>query len=322
MNQIVCGFDEQSILITGGTGTIGERLVKRLLQSNCKKIVILSRDEDKQFHMQQRYKDERVHFVLGDIVNREFLDAVMQGIDLVINLAAIKHVAAAESNPLAAVNTNVYGTYNVMLGAILAGVKKVILFSTDKAVAPTNCMGMTKRISEQLMQAMCRMSCQTEIVCVRLGNVIGSRGSVLVLWQNQIKGNQEITVTDTAMTRFFMTTDDVIRLVEHALLYAKPGEIVLPEMRSCNVYLMAKIFCQLNCTSFDRILITGAKPGEKLHEELFTKDEEQYIYCINQFLHIGRNRLNSPMAIKRSSNEAPLMSSDEIASLLKSTNYN
>lgn len=310
-------FSNKTILITGGTGAIGQYLVEKLLYTEAKKIIIFSRDEDKQFKMQHKYSDDRLVYIIGDIRNRQQMDCALYGVDYVIHAAANKQVPIAERNPVEAVFTNVIGTYNVILSSINHNVQKVVYISSDKAISPTNCMGMTKGISERIIKSDIYSKGNTDIVGVRLGNVLGTRGSVIPLWKNQIKMNGKITLTDKKMTRFVMTTEDVYNLIVHAIDKGRSGEIIFLDMNVCNIFDIAKCICSYyGLDSENDIILLGPRRGEKFYEELFSEEERSYIYSIGSYYHIGTNKRNDSFDIPCKSCDLKLLSISEIKKIL------
>ena len=310
-------FSEKTILITGGTGTIGQYLVEKIIMSGCKKVIIFSRDEEKQYNMKQQFLDKKIQYIIGDIRDCQRLDNVLVGVDFVIHTAAIKQVPVAENNPMEAVLTNIIGTHNVITSSIRQGVKKVVCMSTDKAVNPTNCMGMSKGISERLVKAIHDSSGVTEIVCVRLGNVLGSRGSVIPLWKKQIEKIKKITLTDQNMTRFIMTTEEVYQLLVHALSNGKNSETIFLNMKACSIYDLAKVICEkYELDKKNDIQITGLRPGEKLFEELYSEEEAPYIYENNGYYHIGFKPCQKIPHIECKSNTCNLLTLTEIKNIL------
>lgn len=278
-------FENKSILVIGGTGTIGQELINKLIEYNPKVIRILSRDEFKQYQMQQKldgYKN--IRFLLGDVRDKERIFKAMHGIDIVFNMAALKHVPACEYNPFEAVKTNVLGTQNVIECAIENNVKKVIYASSDKAVSPTNTMGATKLLAERLIaSADYWKGGKTPIfAAVRFGNVIGSRGSVVPLWEEQILSKREITVTDSNMTRFMISISSAVDLTIKACEIAKGGEIFVLKMPVVKLGDLAEVVVEKVCNKYgfrtDEIKVReiGLRPGEKMYEELMTGDESLY----------------------------------------------
>ena len=278
-------FKDKSILVIGGTGTIGQALVNKLISQSPKVIRILSRDEYKQYQMQQKLEGLRnIRFLLGDVRDKERLYKAMHRIDVVFDLAALKHVPSCEYNPFEAVKTNVMGTQNVIECSIENEVKRVIYASSDKAVSPTNTMGATKLLAERLIaSADYWKGGKTPIfAAVRFGNVIGSRGSAIPLWEEQILNRREITVTDPDMTRFMISIDSAVDLTLRACEIAKGGEIFVLKMPAVRLGDLAEAVIEKVCGRYGipvgevAIKTIGLRPGEKMYEELMTEDEARY----------------------------------------------
>ncbi|NJD03358.1 MAG: polysaccharide biosynthesis protein [Ruminiclostridium sp.] len=276
-------FSNKNILVIGGTGTIGQTLVKKLLALNPRVIRIYSRDEYKQFVMQSNYCEEkRLRFLLGDVRDKERLDRAMNGVDVVFDLAALKHVPAAEYNPFEAVKTNVIGTQNVIECAMDNNIEKVIYTSSDKAVSPTNTMGATKLLAERMIVSANYYRGNADIVfaAVRFGNVMGSRGSVLPLWREQILANGYITITEPEMTRFMMSINDAAGLTIKACEKARGGEVFVLKMPVMKLIDLAEVFTEEICKKHSlqrksiEIRKTGLRPGEKMYEELMSNKEK------------------------------------------------
>jgi UDP-N-acetylglucosamine 4,6-dehydratase len=273
-------LNNKKILITGGTGTFGNAFIKRVLEEKIKKVYVFSRDECKQWKMSQKFNDDRVQYLIGDIRDKDRLYRAFEGIDYVIHAAAQKHVPSCEYNPFEAINTNILGSQNIINAAIDRGVKKVLAISTDKAVLPINLYGCTKAVMEKLFIYGNNYSGSndTKFSCVRYGNVIGSRGSVVELWRKQLKENGNITLTDLHMTRFWITIESAVYFVLQSLNLMKGEEIFVPEVRTMELKELALMF-----TSFDNIEITGKRQGEKLHEVLISREETQRALKIKDF---------------------------------------
>lgn len=291
-NNVSQLFTDKKILIIGGTGTIGQAAVKKLLDYNPKVIRIFSRDEYKQFLMQEDLKEHNnLRFLLGDVRDKERLEKAMTGIDIVFDFAALKHVPACEYNPFEAVKTNVIGTQNVIECAIRNKVKRVIYASSDKAVSPTNTMGATKLLSERLISAAdyAKGGKIPVFAAVRFGNVIGSRGSVIPLWEKQILENKKITITDPNMTRFMITIDEAVNLTLEACGKATGGEIFVLKMPVIKLGELADVLVTLVCKKYNiskgniNIEYIGLRPGEKMYEELMTEDE---CTCMVEYSHM------------------------------------
>lgn len=285
INPMPSIFNNKNILVIGGTGTIGSGIVKKLLNECMPRVVrIFSRDEYKQFIMQQELADHKnVRYLLGDVRDRERLHRAMKGIDIVFDTAALKHVPACEYNPFEAVKTNVLGTQNVIETAIESGVERVIYTSSDKAVSPTNTMGATKLLAERLISsADYHKGGDKPIFCaVRFGNIMGSRGSVIPLFQQQIAQQRRITLTDPNMTRFMMSLTEAVDLTMKAASIAVGGEIFVLKMPTILLNDLAEIIIEKEAQKLDmppdniKIEITGLRPGEKMYEELMSDAEAE-----------------------------------------------
>lgn len=261
-------FDGKTVLVTGGTGSFGKKLVAKLLNSTqCRKVIIFSRDELKQYEMQQVYKGEsRLRFFIGDVRDYERLNRAFDGVDYVVHAAALKQVPAAEYNPFEAVKTNINGAQNIIEAAINQSVDRVIALSTDKACAPVNLYGATKLVSDKLFINGNAYSGphRTRFAVVRYGNVVGSRGSVVPLFK-QLAGNGSLPITDARMTRFWITLDQGVEFVMQSLERMRGGELFVPKIPSTKVTDLAKAI-----DPDAEINIVGIRPGEKLHEEMIT----------------------------------------------------
>lgn len=274
-------YTNKKILIIGGTGTIGQHLTKELLLHNPNVIRIFSRDEYKQFEMQQELHEiNNIRFLIGDVRDEKRVARAMEDIDYVFHLAAMKQVPACEYNPFEAVQTNVLGTQNVIHAALTTGVKKVLFASTDKAIAPTNTYGATKLTAERLISAAQYQKGpkQTIFSSVRFGNVMGSRGSVIPLFINQILKNRAVTVTDKQMLRYMMTPSQAIKLMLEANELAQGGEVFvlkMPVIKLCDLVevLIEEVTRRYMLEENVEIKQVGIRPGEKMYEELMTEDE-------------------------------------------------
>jgi len=267
-------FESNIILITGGTGTFGNAALKRLLKTDVSQIRIFSRDEKKQDDMRNEYRDPRIKFYIGDVRSLESIVAAMERVDYVFHAAALKQVPSCEFYPLEAIKTNALGADNVLTAAIAAGIKKVVVLSTDKAVYPINAMGMSKALMEKIMIAKARL-CNPDktILCgTRYGNVMASRGSVIPLFISQIKEGKPITITDPNMTRFMMTIEDAIDLVLYAFENAQPGDIFVQKAPAATIGTLASALKKL-FKADNPIKIIGTRHGEKLYETLLTREE-------------------------------------------------
>ena len=267
-------FKNKKLLITGGTGSFGNAVLKRFLNTDVKEIRIFSRDEKKQEDMRLRLKSNKVKFYIGNVRDYESIDSALKGVDYVFHAAALKQVPSCEFYPMEAVRTNILGTENVLNAAINNKVKKIIVLSTDKAVYPINAMGTSKSMMEKLMVAKSRTIDENiTLLCgTRYGNVIASRGSVIPLFIHQIKSGQPLTVTDSKMTRFMMSMDGAIDLVLFAFKHAQQGDIFVKKASACTVGDLALAIKEL-FNAKNEIKIIGTRHGEKLYETLLTREE-------------------------------------------------
>ncbi|QHW33420.1 polysaccharide biosynthesis protein [Paenibacillus rhizovicinus] len=265
-------FTNQRILVTGGTGSWGYELIRQLLPQQPKQIIVFSRNESSQVAMSRSFEDPRLSFCIGDIRDKEALMRACERVDYVFHLAALKHVPVCEDQPYEALKTNVIGTQNVIEAAISNGVKRVIYISTDKAANPSNFYGMTKAIGEKLIVYANLLNSNTNFVCVRGGNVLGTNGSVVHLFMNQIKNKNQVRITDMKMTRFFLTLQDAISLLFKASAESIGGEIFVMTMPTCRIVDLAAVL--MEDMGIDAEMVeTGTRPGEKIHEILLTEHE-------------------------------------------------
>jgi UDP-glucose 4-epimerase len=267
-------FANKCLLITGGTGSFGNAVLRRFLNTDISEIRIFSRDEKKQDDMRQFYQNNKIKYFIGDVRDRESIDNAMRGVDFVFQAAALKQVPSCEFFPAEAVRTNVLGCENVLNSALEYKVKRVIVLSTDKAVYPINAMGMSKALSEKVMVAKSRnLNDSGTVFCgTRYGNVMASRGSVIPLFVNQIKQNQPLTVTDPDMTRFMMTLEDAVELVLFAFKNGENGDIFVQKSPSSTIAVLAQALKELYNSSSE-IKIIGTRHGEKLYETLVNREE-------------------------------------------------
>jgi UDP-N-acetylglucosamine 4,6-dehydratase/5-epimerase len=267
-------FKDKILMITGGTGSFGNAVLQRFLDSDFSEIRIFSRDELKQEDMRISINNAKVKFYIGDVRNYQSVFEAMNGVDYVFHAAALKQVPSCEFYPMEAVRTNILGADNVMSAAIARGVERVVVLSTDKAVYPINAMGMSKAMMERLMVAKARMRRPGDTVfcATRYGNVMASRGSVIPLFVGQIKGNKNLTVTDPSMTRFLMSLDDSVDLVLHAFQYADQGDIFVQKAPAATVQDLAQALKEL-FESDAAIKVIGTRHGEKLYESLLSREE-------------------------------------------------
>lgn len=276
-------FKGKTLLITGGTGSFGNMVLKRFIESDIKEIRIFSRDEKKQDDMRHLIQSQypacfanKVKFYIGDVRDRQSIDIAMRGgVDYIFAAAALKQVPSCEFFPMQAVETNVYGTNNVLESAISYGVKNVVVLSTDKAAYPVNAMGISKAMMEKVAIAKARQlgeNNQTTICCTRYGNVMASRGSVIPLWINQIRNNEPLTITDPAMTRYMMTLDDAVDLVIYAFTHGKNGDLFVQKAPACTLPVLAEALLDLFKSNVGYKII-GTRHGEKVYETLVTREE-------------------------------------------------
>ena len=268
-------FKEKILLITGGTGSFGNAVLRRFLDSDIREIRIFSRDEKKQDDMRHHLQNPKVKFYIGDVRDKRSVDGVMNGVDYIFHAAALKQVPSCEFFPTQAVRTNVLGTENVLDSAIAHGVKNVVVLSTDKAAYPINAMGISKAMMEKVAIAKGRQlgNCGgTTICCTRYGNVMASRGSVIPLWVEQIKKCNPITITDPNMTRFMMTLDDAVDLVLYAFQHGKNGDLFVQKAPAATLDVLADALKSLYHSNAD-VKVIGTRHGEKLYETLVTREE-------------------------------------------------
>lgn len=268
-------FKDKVLLITGGTGSFGNAVLRRFLDSDIKEIRIFSRDEKKQDDMRHHLQNPKVKFYIGDVRDKRSVDGVMDGVDYVFHAAALKQVPSCEFFPIQAVRTNVLGTENVLDSAIMYGVKNIVVLSTDKAAYPINAMGISKAMMEKVAIAKGRQlgeNGKTTICCTRYGNVMASRGSVIPLWVEQIKNGAPITITDPNMTRFMMTLDDAVDLVIYAFLHGKNGDLFVQKAPAATLNVLANALKKIYSSNAE-IRVIGTRHGEKLYETLVTREE-------------------------------------------------
>lgn len=266
-------LNSKTILVTGGTGSFGEEVVKKLLSYNPQKVIVFSRDEKKQFDMNNRFNDDRLGFILGDVRDRQSIEHAMHGVDMVFHAAALKQVPNCEFFPIEAIRTNVLGSFNVINAAIDGGVKNLVLLSTDKAVYPVSVMGMTKALAERVMIAASRQKRGSMTLSgTRYGNVMYTRGSVIPFFVNQMKAGQPLSVTNKDMSRFMMSLDDSVDLVLFALANGKNGEIYVCKSPAATVGDIAQALAEL--FKYKKgVVDIGIRPGEKMHETLVSQEE-------------------------------------------------
>lgn len=266
-------FRDKCLLITGGTGSFGNAVLRRVLDSDIAEIRILSRDEKKQDDLRRQYANSKLKFFIGDVRDPASITAAVQGADFIFHAAALKQVPSCEFHPMEAVKTNILGTENVLDAAIANGVRRVICLSTDKSVYPINAMGMSKAMMEKVAIAKSRVSRDTTICVTRYGNVMASRGSVIPLFVEQVRAGQALTLTDPNMTRFMMTLDDAVDLVLFAFEHGANGDIFVQKAPAATIETLAQAVCAQLGLPEHPIRVIGTRHGEKLYEALLSREE-------------------------------------------------
>lgn len=272
-------FKNKTLMITGGTGSFGNAVLKRFLNTDIGEIRIFSRDEKKQDDMRHKYQlkypdiADKIKFYIGDVRSLQSCKDAMHGVDYIFHAAALKQVPSCEFFPMEAVRTNIIGTDNVLTAAIEQGVESVICLSTDKAAYPINAMGTSKAMEEKIAVAKSRNSGKTKICCTRYGNVMCSRGSVIPLWIDQIKAGNPVTVTEPSMTRFIMSLDEAVDLVLFAFEHGENGDILVQKAPACTIKTQAEAVCELFGGNKENIKVIGIRHGEKMYETLLTNEE-------------------------------------------------
>ncbi len=287
-------FEGKTLLITGGTGSFGNAVLNRFLQTDIGEIRVFSRDEKKQDDMRHEFQAKmpeaahKIKFYIGDVRELSSVKAAMHGVDYIFHAAALKQVPSCEFFPMEAVKTNVIGTDNVLTAAIEEGVKSVICLSTDKAAYPVNAMGITKALEERVAVAKSRTVDpeKTKICCTRYGNVMCSRGSVIPLWIDQIRNGQPITITDPTMTRFIMSLEEAVDLVLFAFEHGNSGDILVQKAPACTIKTQAEAVCELFGGKKEEIKIIGIRHGEKMYETLLTNEECAKAVDMGQFYRV------------------------------------
>lgn len=284
-------FDEKTLLITGGTGSFGNAVLDRFIESDLKEIRIFSRDEKKQDDMRKKYSNSKIKFYIGDVRDISSLKDAMRGVDYVFHAAALKQVPSCEFFPMEAVKTNVIGTDNVLTAAIDAGVKKVVCLSTDKAAYPINAMGTSKAMMEKVFVAKSRnVDPKDTLICgTRYGNVMASRGSVIPLFVDQLKEGNPLTVTDGDMTRFMMSLEEAVDLVLFAFENAEQGDIMVQKAPASTIHTLIKAMGQVFSVEPEVVSI-GIRHGEKMYESLLTKEEAANAIDMGEFYRIPSDK--------------------------------
>jgi len=273
--KIINMFENRRLLITGGTGSFGNAVLRRVLDAKVSEIRVFSRDEKKQEDMRNRYRDPRLRFVIGDVRDRSALEDAAEGADFIFHSAALKQVPSCEFHPMEAVRTNVVGTENTLLAAERCGVKRVVVLSTDKAAYPINAMGISKAMMEKVAVARSRVAKDRGCVvsCTRYGNVMASRGSVIPLFLKQLQSGEPLTVTDPRMTRFMMSLEEAVDLVLYAFEHARPGDLFVQKSPAATIGTLAEALQRLLGTNRE-VRVIGTRHGEKLYETLLTREEQ------------------------------------------------
>lgn len=284
-------FKDKTLLITGGTGSFGNAVLDRFLNTDIGEIRIFSRDEQKQDDMRHKYQNDKIKFYIGDVRDIASIKNAMHGVDYIFHAAALKQVPSCEFFPLEAVKTNVFGTDNVLTAAIEAGVKKVICLSTDKAAYPVNAMGTSKAMMEKVIIAKSRTVSpeKTTICCTRYGNVMCSRGSVIPLFIEQIKTGKPLTVTDPKMTRFIMSLDEAVELVLYAFNNAESGDIMVQKAPACTIGDLAQAVKELFHAE-NEVKVIGIRHGEKMYETLLTNEECAHAIDMGNFYRVPADK--------------------------------
>ncbi|QNK47371.1 polysaccharide biosynthesis protein [Brevibacterium sp. PAMC23299] len=319
----------RTILVTGGTGSWGYELVKQLLDFEPREIRIFSRNECNQFTMKQEFDNNpKLHFIIGDVKEKEVLMEACQGVDYIFHLAALKHVPVCEDQPIEALKTNVIGTQNVIEAAISCNVHSVVNISTDKASNPSNFYGLSKAMAERLIIHANTLNTNTRFVCIRGGNVLGTNGSVIHVFKKQIKEKGKIGITDLNMTRFFLTIEEAIKLVFKATFESIGGEIFVMKMPSCKIIDLAQVLIDSSDVENVEVDILGIRPGEKLHEILLSEYEstttiayDDEYYLILPAIHIDGIKEHyskyQPVSLEDYNSGTGLMDKAQIEEMLK-----
>ena len=324
-------FNGKIVLITGGTGSLGTALTKKILLTNVKAIRIFSRDEWKQSQMQSEIKDERLRYLIGDVRDKERLSRALEGVDIVIHTAALKQMPVAEYNPFEAVKTNIIGTQNLIEACLDNNIESVLAIGTDKAVSPVNTYGATKLLMERLFVSanFYKGNHKTKFLCVRYGNVLGSRGSIVPIFINQINSGKKVTITDPSMTRFTITMGEALELILRALKNGNGGEVFVPKLNAYRVGDIKDAILDLLNSSKETEIIS-IRPGEKIHESLISNDElrntfeinEDYIIIDKQLQDAGyldnNNVIRTKLDYQYSSDKVDLLTIDKLKQVLVS----
>ena len=322
-------LNNKNILITGGTGSFGHQMILELMQYKPKLIRIFSRDEDKQYNLKQEFLEspilDKIQFVIGDVRDYERIYSVTKDMDIIFHAAALKHVPSVEAHPYEAVKTNIVGAFNVVTAAVARQVDKVVAVSTDKAVKPVNAMGMTKALQEKLILSDEITKDKTTFCCVRYGNVLGSRGSVIPLWDKHLEQNKPLPITHPDMTRFMLTLSQAIDLVFYSLKHAKGGEIFVKKAPATKMIDLARAYAELKTGEKNYPLTyIGIRAGEKIHEILVSEEEMRHIKEEKDHFVIKREAEIDKSFVKKKTNfieygsgNTPQLGVKELKSLMK-----
>ncbi|MBI2676115.1 MAG: SDR family NAD(P)-dependent oxidoreductase [Candidatus Aenigmarchaeota archaeon] len=322
-------IDGKKVLVTGGTGSFGHQVTSMLLEHGPEEIIIFSRDENKQHHMRSEYNSPKLKFVIGDVRDYERVKEVTKNVDIIFHAAALKHVPYCEFHPYEAFKTNVVGAHNVKRAAIENDVQRLIAISTDKAVKPVNAMGMSKAMQEKLLLNNNGKESNTVISCVRYGNVIGSRGSVMPLFESKVKAGQPLPITSAKMTRFMLTLPQAINLVFYALQNANGGEIFVKKAPACRMVDFAQAYAEaITGKAGYPLEVVGVRPGEKIHEVLVAREEMHRAKEADDYFIIEPYKSfytpvseNTDNAEEYGSNTTVQMPKQDILKLLKETKW-
>ena len=300
-------LNNKNILITGGTGSFGHQMILELMQYKPKLIRIFSRDEDKQHNLKQEFLEspilDKIQFVIGDVRDYERMYSVTKDMDIIFHAAALKHVPSVEAHPYEAVKTNIVGAFNVVTAAVARQVDKVVAVSTDKAVKPVNAMGMTKALQEKLILSDEITKDKTTFCCVRYGNVLGSRGSVIPLWDKRLEQNKPLPITHPNMTRFMLTLSQAIDLVFYSLKHAKGGEVFVKKAPATKMVDLARSYAELKTGEKNYPLTyIGIRAGEKIHEVLVSEEEMRHVKEEKDHFVIRRESEIDKSFVKKSTN--------------------
>ena len=316
-SELLSQFKDSTVLVTGGSGSIGTEILRSVLKYSPKKVRVFTNDENGLFELAQPFgKLPNVEFKLGDVRDARSLDPAVEGCDYVFHAAALKHVDFCETNPYEAITTNIVGTQNVIDHCIRHRVKRFVFISTDKAVNPTSTMGATKLLAEKLVIRASRQTDRTIFSSVRFGNVIGSRGSVILLFEKQIRSGKPLTVTDPTMTRFIMATSQAAMLVLRSSTVALPGEIFVLKMRTVRIGDLAEasriFFARMlgKKPASIKVNVVGSRPGEKMHEELLNSTEAREALDLGDFYVVNPNPARRARTVPRAGPDAGLSSND------------